>query len=106
MRPGESPEDTAARECQEETGLRVSPRGRYSTVVEQYAHGTVEANFVACQLVDVSCDPRAPFRWVAAAELGSFEFPAANAELIRQLSRPAQGQVASPAVAPATEAEL
>jgi mutator protein MutT len=85
MRAGEEPEDAALRECLEETGLLVEAIGRHSTVVEQYPHGLVEITFVACRPADMLALPRAPFRWVAAAELGTFSFPGANAALIRQL---------------------
>jgi 8-oxo-dGTP diphosphatase len=85
MRGGEMAEDAAVRECIEETGQTVVAVGRYSTVVEQYAHGLVEITFIACRPADVLAAPQAPFRWVAAAELGNYSFPSANAKLIRQL---------------------
>ena len=84
IRAGETPEVAAARECLEETGLAVEVVGKHATVTEQYAHGRIEITFVACRSTNNDL-PRAPFRWVAAADLGSYEFPAANAALIRQL---------------------
>jgi 8-oxo-dGTP pyrophosphatase MutT (NUDIX family) len=85
MCAGETAEATAVRECLEETGLAVQPAGRLSTVTQQYAHGLIEITFVACQAVGVLAASEAPFRWVAAADLGTYSFPSANAELIRQL---------------------
>ena len=73
------------RECLEETGLSVEALGRHSTVTEQYAHGRIEITFVHCRAVDMLAPPRAPFCWVAAAELANYEFPSANAALVRQL---------------------
>jgi 8-oxo-dGTP diphosphatase len=82
---GETPEDAAVRECREETGLQVLAVGRHSTVVEQYPHGVIEVTFVLCRPEGKLALPLAPFRWVAAADLATYEFPAANAVLIQQI---------------------
>ncbi|HEY1598788.1 MAG TPA: (deoxy)nucleoside triphosphate pyrophosphohydrolase [Pirellulales bacterium] len=82
---GETPEDAAVRECQEETGLSVLAVGRHSTTVEQYPHGMTEVTFILCRPEGKLALPLAPFLWVAAADLARYEFPAANAALIRQI---------------------
>ncbi|HVU89069.1 MAG TPA: (deoxy)nucleoside triphosphate pyrophosphohydrolase [Pirellulales bacterium] len=84
-RPGESAAQAAERETLEETGVAVRAIGEHETVTKTYDHGTVEVTFVACQLAGESREPRAPFLWVPAAEIGNFEFPAANHALVRKL---------------------
>ena len=92
LRPGESPEEAAVRECREETGLDVLATGRHSTVVERYPHGAVEVTFIMCRPVSSAEELQAPFRWVAAADLPEYRFPSANAALIRQLAAAALSQ--------------
>ena len=85
VEPGETPEQAAVRECHEETGLLVTVVGAYGRVVHRYEHGEVELHFFACRPVDAGQTPAERFRWVAAEELASYEFPAANAELVKRL---------------------
>jgi len=81
----ETPEEAAVRECREETGLDVNVVGRYPNVEHQYEHGHVSLAFFACRLANADQRPIPPFQWVAAARLGDFQFPAANAALIDSL---------------------
>jgi mutator protein MutT len=83
---GETPEQCAVRECREEAGCDVEVVSAYPSVVHQYDHGEVELCFFACRLIRSSTVPRPPFRWVERSELGSYTFPAANAELLRFLT--------------------
>src|SRR5262245_43646785 len=86
IEPGETAEQAAARECLEEAGLVVQPTFRYPAAAHEYAHGTVELEFIACTISrDESGVPQPPFRWVERQSLAAYEFPAANRELIRQL---------------------
>lgn len=85
LRADETPQQAAERECLEETGIRVRAQSILETVVEHYAHGLIEVNFVACEALDTGGTPRASFRWVAAADLGSLEFPKANAKILQRL---------------------
>ena len=55
---GESPEDGAVRECAEETGLTVRAATRYPEHVQDYAHGTVQLYFIACEPLDPAASPR------------------------------------------------
>jgi 8-oxo-dGTP diphosphatase len=84
---GESAEAAAVRECWEETGLAVEPLFRYPEREHAYAHDRVQLIFVACRTISGALDsPREPFRWVERAKLGEYEFPAANVEILTNLS--------------------
>lgn len=85
VQPGETPADAARRECFEETGLDTEVGEPYPEVVHPYDHDRVRLHFFACRPVDAEQTPLAPFRWVARADLGSFQFPAANGALIEFL---------------------
>ena len=91
VEPDESVAAAAVRECLEETSLAVVALSDLSKVTQQYAHGLVEVSFIACRLVDASTDEapplQMPFRWVNRNDLTRYEFPAANAALIAQLTR-------------------
>lgn len=81
----ECTEDAALRECLEETGIYAEVVGSHGRVAHDYGQFTVDIHFVACRPIDGDAQPAEPFRWVAARELIHFEFPPANAELIRSL---------------------
>jgi 8-oxo-dGTP diphosphatase len=85
VRPGETPQDAAARECLEETGLAVEIGAAYPHVLHRYDHGLLQLNFFAAVPIDPDQQPAEPFRWVARDRLGNYEFPPANEALLRQL---------------------
>jgi 8-oxo-dGTP diphosphatase len=86
VKPGETPEAAAVRECREETGLGVRVERLLMRVDHEYDHGQLAIHFFACvPHDDAACCPAAPFRWVAAEELPDYEFPAANGELLELL---------------------
>ena len=86
IRSSETPEVAAVRECFEETGLRIKVLSAHPTVTHCYEHATVRLHFFACAPLEPpqSLPPR--FRWVSAADLKNYNFPAANAPLIEQLA--------------------
>jgi mutator protein MutT len=87
VRPGETPEQCAVRECREETGLAVTVVGSFPDCVHEYDYGTVHLHFLHCTPQNLtSAVPRAPFCWVFRSDLPHFEFPAANSEVLRLLS--------------------
>jgi mutator protein MutT len=86
VEPNETPEQTAARECREETGLTVRIGRLHLEQVYTHAHGPVRLFFFAAEPADPSQPPAEPFRWVPVQELPSYEMPAANAALVRHLA--------------------
>ncbi len=87
IRPGETPEQCAVRECREETGLDVTVVGSFPDCVHAYDFGTVHLHFLHCRPHDLKLAvPCAPFCWVFRSDLPHYEFPAANAEVLRLLS--------------------
>ena len=87
IEPGETPEAAAARECLEETGVRVEALFPYPAQTEEYAHGEVELHFIACRpLITPPPEPAPPFRWVARAELANHEFPSGNRRILQLLN--------------------
>ena len=81
----ETPQQAAARECLEETGLAVRVGAAYPQVLHRYDHGLLRLDFFAATPVDAGQQPAEPFRWVARKELGGYDFPPANEALVRQL---------------------
>ena len=81
---GETCEEAAARECLEETGLEIVVGMSYQTVRHDYEHGGVELHFFACR-PNGSRPARHPFVWVPRMDLGTYEFPAANAAIVALL---------------------
>jgi mutator protein MutT len=86
VEPGETPQQAAVRECREETGLNVAVVGLIDRLLFSYPHGEVELHFFACRPIDAGQVPSERFRWVPAEELTRYEFPAANAELVKRLA--------------------
>jgi len=85
--PGESPTDTAVRECLEETGLRVRIVRNRAERLHDYPHARLRLFFFDCEPIEPleEASPRPPFAWRHRDELRDLPFPAANAEVIRDL---------------------
>jgi len=99
IEPGESPEAAAVRECLEESGLLVEPQFRYPDRVQHYEHDRVELFFIACRLAPATQPPpREPFRWVPRANVGQYEFPEGNRELLSLLSLAGRGEIRTPQI--------
>ncbi len=87
--PGESPAQTTARECLEETGMEVVV-GRLRRVIEhRYPHGPVRLFFFDCVPADLAAEPATDSgsRWVPASQLLGLRFPEANGPLLKELSK-------------------
>jgi mutator protein MutT len=87
VRPGETPEAAAARECLEETGLAVRVGDLSLEVTHPYKYGTVRIRFFAAEPVDPAQPPAEPFRWVPVSGLSAYTFPPANAAILERLRR-------------------
>jgi 8-oxo-dGTP diphosphatase len=85
---GESLEEALIREIREELALDISVGVRIDRVDWEYPDKHVSIVFFSCT---ASGEPRPiegqEMMWVAASDLGSYEFPPADAELIARLSR-------------------
>jgi hypothetical protein len=66
--------------------LNVAVVGLLDRLVFSYPHGDVELHFFACRPIDAGQTPMERFHWVPAEELTRYEFPAANAELVKRLA--------------------
>jgi mutator protein MutT len=87
LRAGESVEACAVREVLEETRVVVTARARRPIIEWDYPERRVALHPVECEWVsgDGELVEVANLTWATSAELGALSFPAANAELIREL---------------------
>jgi mutator protein MutT len=86
-KPDETFEQCLARELQEELGVKISVGELFETVSHRYAEKTVRLKFFVCRLPGGEPQPLgcAAIRWIGKAELDDFEFPAADARLLKKL---------------------
>lgn len=97
--PGETPEDTAIRECAEETGLAVARPRLFATYgLESFGEdGTLQSHyFLSVFLVEscddaeaVAADDAAELGWYNAAEIRRMRVPDSVLECIERLERAA-----------------
>ncbi len=87
--PDETPAQTTARECQEETGLEVVVQGLRRVVEHRYPHGHVRLHFFDCIPADPAAEPTASAgaRWMPAFQLSTLRFPEANEAVLEELAR-------------------
>jgi mutator protein MutT len=80
-------EQCLARELREELGIDVEVRELVESLTHAYPEKTVLLKFFRCRWK--ANEPQAigcpDLRWVTAAELGNYEFPAADARLLQRL---------------------
>lgn len=89
VKPGESPQAAAVRECLEETGIEVIVQFSYPDHIQQYDHDHVRLYFFGCRPIDPEVMPVAPFRWVSRDGLADLLFPSGNKALLQMLLSPA-----------------
>ena len=88
MLPGEKPEDALRRELQEELGVQAEVGELIETVDWTYPEKGVRLLFFRCALRGEPCPrERQEMLWVEAARLSSYQFPAADLQLIERLAR-------------------
>ncbi len=88
---GESPEQTTARECYEETGLEIVVGPLRRVIDHRYPHGHVRLFFFDCEPADYDAEPSpgSGCCWIAASDLPALRFPEANEPVLEELaSRP------------------
>ena len=80
QQPGESLEETAKREIEEETGLRVHVTSPYCQVNHGYTHFKMTLTAFRCEWVAGEAKPVSTdeLRWVRLDELDDYPFPKAN----------------------------
>jgi len=85
---GETFEQCLAREIREELGVDISVGELFEEIAHDYPGKSVHLKFFICRLV--AGEPQAldcaAVQWVGQSELGSFEFPAADAQLLERLA--------------------
>ena len=86
--PGERPEDALRRELKEELGVEAAVGELIETVDWAYPEKSVRLRFFCCALAGEPTPLEGQeMRWVADADLRSYNFPDADATLIARLSR-------------------
>lgn len=84
---GESLPAALEREILEELGVKIRVEDEYFTVAHDYPARTVQLHFFNCSTIEG--EPQAievaDMRWVEPDELGQFQFPPADEELIKRL---------------------
>ena len=85
--PNETFAECLRRELREELEIEVEVGAEVEEITHAYPGKTVRLKFFACALLKGEPQPLgcADLRWVACEELGGYEFPAADARLIRRL---------------------
>jgi len=86
---GESFEQCLIRELQEELGVTVAVGDLFESVDHDYLDKSVHLRFFLCRLSNGEPKPLgcAAIQWIIRADLGRFDFPAADAGLLAKLSQ-------------------
>jgi 8-oxo-dGTP diphosphatase len=84
---GETFEACLVREIREELGVGISVGELFEEVTHEYLEKSVHLKFFLCKLLSGEPQPLdcAAVKWVDKSQLGDFEFPAADAQLLEKL---------------------
>ena len=86
---GESLQAALEREIMEELGVKIRVHDEFFTVEHDYPTKSVRLHFFNCSIIEG--EPQLievpDMRWVHPQDLGQFDFPPADAELIARLQR-------------------
>ena len=87
VEPDETYEAAVVRECLEETGFEVEIVDEFTPVEHTYQHDVVAIRFFRCRVRngDAVGEPHGAFQWVDRPSLVDYQFPDANAALIKEL---------------------
>jgi 8-oxo-dGTP diphosphatase len=93
LAPGETPEACAERELHEEVRIVARARRRRASIDWDYPERRVTLHPVECDWLEGDGNVRevSELRWLRPEQLGALEFPAANADLVRALSKERDG---------------
>jgi len=85
--PGETFEACLVREIREELGCEIAVEELFDEVTHHYPGKSVHLKFFLCRLTGGEPQPLdcAALEWVTKGDLGRFEFPAADAQLLAKL---------------------
>ncbi len=85
----ESPEECIIRECREEIAVEIKPLRLFQEIKHSYPEIAVQLYFFICEIVSGTAQAMdcAGLAWVNPEELKNYEFPAADIELIEQLTQ-------------------
>lgn len=86
---GETLEQCAIRECQEELGVTVHLTGLFGTANHRYPDNTVAITFYTGIILQGDPLPRVhqQLAWVTSGQLGEYSFCTANQDILEKLSR-------------------
>ena len=85
--PDETFEQCLVREIREELGVKIIVGGLFEYVTHAYPEKTVYLKFFVCRLLDGEPQPLGckAVKWAGKSELADYEFPAADATLLKKL---------------------
>jgi len=85
---GETFKQCLVRELREELGIEVAVGKRLESLTHDYPEKTVHLRFYRCRWKEHEPRPLGcqAFKWITAAELADYAFPAADASLLEKLS--------------------
>ncbi len=80
-------EQCLVREIREELGVEISVGKLFEDISHDYPEKSVRLKFFLCELISGEPQPLdcAAVKWIEKSELGQFEFPAADAQLLEKL---------------------
>jgi len=86
---GETFEQCLVREIREELGIEISVGERFEEITHAYPDKSVRLKFFLCQWISGELQPFgcAAFKWIGKSALADYEFPAADARLLKKLER-------------------
>jgi mutator protein MutT len=92
VEPGETFEHCLIRELREELGIEVSVGDQIEEIIHPYPEKTVRLRFFLCKLISGEARPIHcnALEWISAEALNRYEFPAADARLLKMLREESQ----------------
>src|SRR5262245_25487569 len=87
LEPGETFEHCLVRELREELGIEIAVGPELEDITHSYPEKTVRLKFFRCELLGGEAAPIHchALAWISRSELTQYEFPAADAQLLRLL---------------------